>query len=216
MQLEQAGGHGEEAPFWPAFGDLMACLFGLFALFFVWLVTVEVSLTEDLLEVREQHEETSARLEQLENALAGPLSTGLISLVDGRIGIRGNVLFEPGSADLSHEGRELLTALAEPLGTYLEQRGESAMISGFTDSVPLTGYGEYRDNWELSAQRALTVTRTLASAGVPAEWLFAAGFGANHPVVENDTPEHRAQNRRVEIAPVPRPTTAAQALEEAE
>ncbi len=212
MDLHEHDETGTSAPIWPAFGDLMACLFGLFVLFFVWLVAVQVSLSEDLEQARASHEEAAQKLDQLERALAGPLASGLITLVESRIGIRGNVLFPAGSAELSPEGRELLVALAGPLRTYLDQRGEAAMISGFTDDRPLTGFGEYRDNWELSAQRALTVTRTLVDAGIPATWLFAAGFGSTHPIVPNDTEERRAQNRRVEIAPVPRPTTGANAL----
>jgi flagellar motor protein MotB len=211
MDTEDYDEQAASAPFWPAFGDLMACLFGLFVMFFVWLVAVQVSLSEDLEEARASHEEAAQRLDQLERALAGPLASGLITLVDSRIGIRGNVLFAAGSADLSPAGRELLVALAGPLGTYLEHRGEAAMVSGFTDDRPLTGFGEYRDNWELSAQRALTVTRTLVESGIPSGWVFAAGFGSNHPIAPNDTERQRAQNRRVEIAPVPRPTTAASA-----
>jgi hypothetical protein len=78
------------------------------------------------------------------------------------------------------------------------------MVSGFTDDTTLRPNGSFADNWEVSAQRSLTVTRELVEAGMPAEWIFAAGFGANHPVAPNDTEEHRAMNRRVEISPVPR------------
>lgn len=197
---------------WPAFGDLMACLFGLFVLFFVWLATVQVGLSQDLAEERAQREAATKRLEVLESALAGPLAAGLLTLVDGRIGIQASVLFEPASADLADEGETLLRSLGAPLRAYLEEKDESVMVSGFTDDVPLTGWGEYKDNWELSAQRALTVTRALIDAGLPPDWVFSAGFGPNHPVTDNDTAEHRAQNRRVEIRPVPRPETIAEKL----
>ena len=92
------------------------------------------------------------------------------------------------------------------------------MVSGFTDDLPIRslaapsrgaarfdGARSYRDNWELSVQRAVTVVRALIDAGVPEDALFAAGFGPNHPVVPNDTEPNRAKNRRVEMAPVPRP-----------
>ena len=192
---------------WPAFGDLMACLFGVFVLFFVWLVTVQVTLSQDLAEERAQREAATKRLESLESALAGPLKKGLVTLVDGRIGIRASVLFEPASAELAGEGKTLLRSLSAPLEAYLEERDQSVMVSGFTDDVPLTGWGEYEDTWERSAQRALTGTRALIDAGLPADWVFSAGFGPNHPVALNDTAEHRSQNRRVEIRPVPRPET---------
>jgi flagellar motor protein MotB len=193
------------APVWPAFGDLMACLFGLFVLFFVWMIAFQVDLTRDLDLERAQHAAEAARREALERALAGPLADGRITLVDGRIGIRGSVLFGLNSAELAPEGRSLLTGLALPLRAYLTNHDELIMVSGFTDdrTISVSPQG-YKDNWELSAQRALTVTRALVAAGVSEETIFAAGFGASHPVAGNDTAEDRARNRRVEISPIPR------------
>lgn len=193
-------------PIWAAFGDLMACLLGVFVLFFVWVVSFEVSMAHDLASERAQRELATSQLATLQSALAGPLRAGLITLVDGRIGIRGSVLFDLNSADLRGTGRALLTEMALPLKSYLDGRDESLMVSGFTDDLPMRGaLRTYRDNWELSAQRALTVVRALGDAGLPMERLFAAGFGENHPAVPNDTDENRAKNRRVEMAPVPRP-----------
>ena len=193
------------APIWPVFGDLMACLFGLFVLFFVWAIAFQVDLTRSLEKERTEHEVETAKLKTLEQAFAGPLAEGRITIVDGRIGIRGNVLFELSSADLEPEGSSLLTGLAAPLKSYLAQHDELIMISGFTDDRPITASRQgYKDNWQLSAERALTVTRALVAAGVPADAIFAAGFGAGHPVAPNDTSENRALNRRVEISPIPR------------
>ena len=96
------------APIWPVFGDLMACLFGLFVLFFVWAVAFQVDLTHDLEAERARRTAESARLEALERALAGPLADGRITLVDGRIGIRGSVLFGLNSAELAPEGAATL------------------------------------------------------------------------------------------------------------
>src|SRR5690606_27613348 len=205
--------HEPETPIWPAFGDLMACLFGIFVLFFVWLVSIQVTLTEDLEEAHREHEAAASRVEALEKALALPLAAGLITLTDGNIGISGGVLFDSASAELSVEGERLLVNIASPLLSYLEARGESVMVSGFTDDVPLTGFGAFKDNWELSSQRALTVTRALIRAGLPADWVFSAAFGPNHPVAPNDSAESRAKNRRVEIRPVPRPTTVTREIE---
>lgn len=195
----------EGPPIWAAFGDLMACLVGIFVLFFCWMVLMEVALTEDLHSAQQNEAEATARADALERALAGPLASGLITLTDGRIGIRGSVLFDLGEAELRPAGRHLLSELAEPLGGYLEAREEAVMVSGFTDDLALRPGGAFADNWELSAERALTVTRELVAAGLPEGWIFAAGFGANHPVADNIDEEGRALNRRVEIAPVPRP-----------
>jgi flagellar motor protein MotB len=194
-----------DAPIWPAFGDLMACLFGVFVLFFVWTVSIDTTLARDLVQERATRAADAARLSALEHALAGPLASGRITLVDGHIGIRGSVLFDLNSAELRDEGAQVLRDIATPLRSYLADRSELVMVSGFTDDrVIHGGIGSYHDNWELSAQRALTVTRALEGAGIPHEWLFAAGFADNHPIAPNQAPEDRAKNRRVEIAPVPR------------
>ena len=202
--------HDEEAsllaPIWPVFGDLMACLFGLFVLFFVWAIAFQVDLTRDLEAERARRTAESTRLEALERALAGPLADGRITLVDGHIGIRGSVLFGLNSAELAPGGTALLRGLAGPLDAYLASHDDLIMVSGFTDDRPITNSPQgYKDNWELSVQRALTVTRALVVAGIPERSVFSAGFGASHPVAPNDTADNRARNRRVEISPIPRP-----------
>jgi flagellar motor protein MotB len=89
------------------------------------------------------------------------------------------------------------------------------MVSGFTDNRPVVQGPQQRfeDNLELSAQRALTVTRMLVKNGMPRERVFSAAFGAEQPVASNADEKGRALNRRVEMAPVPRaaptPSTAA-------
>ncbi|EYF02357.1 OmpA family protein [Chondromyces apiculatus] len=195
----------ELSAIWPVFGDLMACLFGLFVLFFVWAVAFQVDLAGDLEAERAARAEERARLETLERALAGPLAAGRITLTDGRIGIRGSILFGLGSAELQPEGTEVLEDIAPALQAYLAEHDELIMVSGFTDDQAVAvSARSFQDNWELSVQRALKVTRALAAAGVPSGELFAAGFGEAHPVAPNDTPENRARNRRVEISPIPR------------
>ena len=149
--------------------------------------------------------EETHRRESLEQVLAGPLAAGRVTLVNGRIGISGSVLFALNSDQLQPEGRELLRSLAEPLTAYLGTRQEILMVSGFTDDQQVReGNRRFADNWDLSAQRALTVTRTLIDAGVPSSSLFAAAFGSEQPVASNADAEGQAKNRRVEIAPVPR------------
>ena len=92
-----------------------------------------------------------------------------------------------------------------PLKSYLASRDEILMVSGFTDDQSIRSRNKkFEDNWELSAQRALTVTRTLIEEGMPSAMLFAAAFGQEQPLVANTSDQARAQNRRVEIAPVPK------------
>ena len=66
----------------------------------------------------------------------------------------------------------------------------------------------FADNWELSAQRALTVTRTLIEEGIPSSPTLAAAFGSEQAVASNADPDGRSKNRRVEMAPTPRPSNS--------
>lgn len=195
----------DTAPVWMAVGDLMAGMLGLFVMFLLWTLVLQADLAADLEAEKQARTEVTQRLDTLEQVLAAPLAAGRISLVDGRIGIRGNVLFDLNSAGLRDEGRALLEELAAPLERYLGGRDEIVMVSGFTDDLPIHGkLAPFADNWELSTARALTVTRALIAAGLRPERLFAAGFGEHHPTVPNVDATSRAQNRRVEIVPVPR------------
>ncbi|NIJ75085.1 flagellar motor protein MotB [Xanthomonas campestris] len=196
-------------PIWAAFGDLMSVLLGAFVLILVGVIGVQLQLSSRLDEEVKQRQAEAQRRKTLEQALAAPLAAGRVTLVDGRIGIRGNVLFAFNSDQLQPEGREVLKTLAAPLTEYLAAREEILMVSGFTDDRPvLGGNRRYADNWELSAQRALTVTRALIADGVPAALVFAAAFGAQQPVDSNADEARRARNRRVEIAPIARPSTS--------
>ncbi|MCE4372176.1 OmpA family protein [Xanthomonas hortorum] len=196
-------------PIWAAFGDLMSVLLGAFVLILVGVIGVQLQLSSRLDEEVKQRQVEAQRRKTLEQALAAPLAAGRLTLVDGRIGIRGNVLFAFNSDQLQPEGREVLKTLAAPLKEYLSSREEILMVSGFTDDRPvLGGNRRYADNWELSAQRALTVTRALIAEGVPASSVFAAAFGSQQPVDSNADETRRARNRRVEIAPIARPSTS--------
>ena len=195
------------APVWAVFGDLMSGLLGAFVLILVGVVGVQMELTSHLQdEVKKRQVEEQRRI-SLERALAIPLATGRITLNNGRIGISGQVLFALNSDQLQPEGRQLLTSLVPPLRAYLTARAELLMVSGFTDDTSMRG-GRFADNWELSAQRALTVTRTLIDEGMPSSMVFAAAFGAEQPVRPNTDEAARALNRRVEMAPVPKTSPA--------
>lgn len=193
----------QAAPVWPVFGDLMSSLLGAFVLLLVGVVAVQMELTSNLQEEVKKRQAEEQRRMALEKALAIPLASGRITLNNGRIGISGQVLFAPNSDQLQPDGRQLLNSLVVPLRAYLSSRNEMLMVSGFTDNKPIRG-GPFSDNWELSAQRALTVTRTLIEEGMPSSMVFAAAFGSEQPVKPNTDDAARAQNRRVEMAPVPR------------
>jgi flagellar motor protein MotB len=200
----------ETAPVWAVFGDLMSGLLGAFVLMLVCVLGVQLELASHLDAEVKKRQIAEQQAQALEKALAGPLASGRVTLINGRIGIRGSVLFALNSDQLQPEGQQLLKSLAAPLAAYLGARDNVLMVSGFTDDKPVRGgNGQFTDNWELSAQRALTVTRALIDAGIPSASIFAAAFGPEQPVASNADAEGRARNRRVEMAPMPRSTQAA-------
>lgn len=198
-------GMEQTAPVWAVFGDLMSGLLGAFVLLLVGVLVVQLQLATHLEdEVKKRQVEEQRRM-SLERALAIPLATGRITLTNGRIGISGRILFSLNSDKLQPDGRQLLSSLVAPLRSYLAARDELLMVSGFTDDRSIReGNSQFADNWELSAQRALTVARTLIDEGMPSSMVFAAAFGSEQPVSPNVNENGRAQNRRVEIAPVPK------------
>ena len=200
----------QTAPVWAVFGDLMAGLLGAFVLILVGVLVVQIDLVASLKQEVEKRQMEEKRRMALEKALAIPLASGRVTVNNGRIGISGSVLFSAGSADLRTEGRQLLESLVPPLQVYLRERDEMLMVSGFTDNTALLHNPSQRfaDNLELSAQRALTVTRALIDVGMPSSQVFAAAFGAEQPVANNVDENGRAQNRRVEMAPVPKTANA--------
>ena len=155
----------QEPPIWAVFGDLMTGLVGVFVLLLVWALGFQLELSQSLKQEVAKREAEQSRRQALEQALAAPLSQGRITFEQGRIGISGSVLFELNSAELQDEGRALLESLLQPLQFYLSEHDQILMVSGFTDDLPIQeGNLNFNDNWELSAQRALTVTRALIDA----------------------------------------------------
>jgi flagellar motor protein MotB len=195
----------QTAPVWAVFGDLMAGLLGAFVLILVGVLAMQLQLASKLdAEVKKRQLEEQRR-QTLEQALAVPLASGRVTLNNGRIGISGSVLFSLNSDQLQPEGRQLLKSLAAPLAAYLAARNELLMVSGFTDDRTVRDSNrQFADNWALSAERALTVTRALIDAGIPSSSVFAAAFGPEQPVASNADATGRSRNRRVEMAPLPR------------
>ncbi len=115
------------------------------------------------------------------------------------------MLFESGSAILQDRFKILLGKIAEIINRL---KYDEIRVEGHTDNVPINT-PKYPSNWELSAGRALTVTRYMAFQGhVKPENLSAVGYGEFRPRESNDTPAGRAKNRRVEIFLERKPKTA--------
>ena len=114
------------------------------------------------------------------------------------------VLFPPGGAVLSPDGEREIAKVAGILraiaGDIPSEINWVIRVDGHTDNVPLSGLGEFADNWELSQARALSVVKYMISAqGIAPDRLAANGFGQYQPVATGDSEEARAQNRRIEL-----------------
>ena len=114
------------------------------------------------------------------------------------------VLFPPGGAVLSFEGQQEVAKVAAILRSVASdippELNWVIRVDGHTDDTPLLPGAEFADNWELSQARALSVVKyMIAALGIPPDRLAANGFGEFQPVAEGDSPEARAQNRRIEL-----------------
>ncbi len=111
------------------------------------------------------------------------------------IRMSGSYLFDSGRAELKPNSLAILDAVS----AELRLQPNDIRVDGHTDSTPIDS-PRYPTNWELSVARALAVTRYLTeSDSLPSGRLMAAGFGEFRPLAPNDTRDHRAMNRRVEI-----------------
>lgn len=111
-----------------------------------------------------------------------------------RLNIPNSILFASGSSDLAGNGRLVIKAL----GPILASTEFVASVEGHTDNVPIQT-ARYPSNWELSAQRAATVVRTLIEGGMDASRLEAVGYAESRPLADNATEDGRAENRRVTL-----------------
>jgi len=110
-----------------------------------------------------------------------------------------DITFAPGSAMITDQDSLLfLKRIAIIIKEYLPKNVE-IQIKGYTDNVPPPKNSPYKDNWELSAARSLSVLKILIKNGVNPAQLSAAAYGPYHPIASNNTPQGRAKNRRVEI-----------------
>jgi len=102
--------------------------------------------------------------------------------------------FDTGSAVINPRAITALQGLVAPVKEFPHE----IIIEGHTDDVPISG-GRYLSNWELSVARAVSVIDFFTENGVKPEKLVAGGYGKYRPLHPNDTWEHRALNRRIEI-----------------
>lgn len=106
------------------------------------------------------------------------------------------ILFESGKAELKGARNRELDTITSVLSS--KYPGRKVDVVGHTDTDPIRRSG-WKDNWELSAQRALSVVRYLVNKGIPGSSVRACGCGSARPVAQNSTPAGKAKNRRVEV-----------------
>jgi len=111
-----------------------------------------------------------------------------------KVVFRSPVIFDLGKAELK---TETISVLREVVRVIKDMPNE-VVVEGHTDNVPIVG-GEFRSNWELSTARAFSVVGYFIEQGVDPKRLLAIGYGEYRPLYPNDSEEHRAFNRRIEI-----------------
>lgn len=187
---------------WPPFVDALVLVLAVFVLLMMAAFVAQRGLVSRL---RERDQDLSrlrdekTRIERRLRSVAGRAS---IAVEDGKVILQGEVLFASGSDALKPAGEHLMAEMGRNLVELLAAESDQMiLVGGHTDDRPI--HERFASNWELSAARALAVSRVLIRAGVPQGRVVASGFGEHHPRASNDDDAGRAQNRRIEVLLVP-------------
>ncbi len=163
-------------------------------------------LSEEVSELQKAKEEkvkeVSGTYEQLLANMKNEIAQGQVTISELKgkltVNMEAAILFDSGKADVKEEGLEILNKMVETLKTVTDK---AIRIEGHTDVVQITGglSRTFSTNWELSAARAINVTKFMQQQGIDPHNLSAAAFAEHKPVADNGTKEGRAKNRRIEI-----------------
>ena len=167
---------------------------------------------EDLLSELKKTKEVEVRTvsktyEDLLSEMKSEIAQGQIAITELKgkltVDVVDKILFDSGQTEIRPEGLGVLKRVVEILMTVTDK---VIRVEGHTDSIPIGGAlaKRYPTNWELSAARALNVTRYLEKEGIDPALLSAVAFGEHQPIAENDTPEGRSRNRRIAIILLPK------------
>ncbi|MEN9753791.1 MAG: hypothetical protein RLZ07_173 [Pseudomonadota bacterium] len=158
---------------------------------------LNVALAQKVQELARYRSEFFGRLRQILSNRSD------VRVVGDRFVFQSEVFFDVGSAAVSNAGRTELDKLASAL---IELDGQIPpdipwilRVDGHTDKKPVTGTGQFKSNWELSAARAISVVQYLVSKGVQPTRLMAAGFGEFQPIELGESEEALKRNRRIEL-----------------
>lgn len=150
----------------------------------------------------EQVKKVSSTYENLLEKMKTEIEKGQVTISElkGKLSVNmvDSILFDSGKAEVKKGGEEILDKVVAILK---DVQDKAIRIEGHTDNVLISPslQKRYPTNWELSAARAINVTRFLQRQGIPTDRLAAVAYGEWKPVGDNATPEGRAKNRRIEI-----------------
>lgn len=163
-------------------------------------------LKNDIAALQKQKEikvqEVSGTYEQLLQNMKSEIAQGQVTISELKgkltVNMEAAILFDSGKADVKPDG---LVVLMKMMDTLKKVTDKAIRIEGHTDDVPISGTltRQFPSNWELSAARAINVTKYLQQQGIDPTILSAAAFGEYKPVADNGTKEGRAKNRRIEL-----------------
>lgn len=181
---------GRPAPAWMlTYSDLMTQIL----IFFVMMFALASAMNEmQLIRLRKKLEAYV-----MENRLGNYIGLkidekGLV------ISLREKLMFDSGKAEIYQEAKDILKDITKEIGDV----PNNVRVEGHTDNVPIGPElkSKFPTNWELSTARATNVTRyLLETLNFPPKRISSAGYGEYQPVMDNDTEEHKAMNRRVDI-----------------
>jgi chemotaxis protein MotB len=158
---------------------------------------------EQLKRMKEAAEKRNAEFNNLLAKLQKMITAGTLSVKvrKGRmiVTLSSDILFAVGATELTPEGKAAIEELA---GTLKEIPDRNFLVVGHSDSTPIKK--KFASNWELSSQRAIEVVKLMVASGVPPTMIAASGNAEFDPIAENDTPENKTLNRRVEIVFMPK------------
>lgn len=177
-------------------------------------------LAEQRAALRKELDETQVELSNLRamNVMNERLIAGLEKSLENRevaieqlrdrltLTFAGDLVFDEAEVEIKESGRNVLDQFLDSFDEMDRER-YNIMIVGHTDNLPIAEeiQWKYADNWELSAERAISVAHYLMEEGdIRPSRLFPSGRSYYSPVASNNTRSGRAQNRRVEIILVPR------------
>jgi chemotaxis protein MotB len=152
-------------------------------------------------------EKASNTYKELVQEMKGEIAQGQVTITElkGKLtmDVVDKILFASGESKVKKEGLEVLNRVVEILKNV---KDKNIRIEGHTDNVQITSRlaKVYPTNWELSAARAINVTKYLQQQGIDPKILSSTAFGEFQPLADNDTAEGKAKNRRIAIILLPK------------